>query len=256
MMVRPYTLLALVAVLAGIPFWARLARGDRRRFWVYLAALAGAFAGAKLVYLGAEGWLDWSRPERWLRLATGKSILGGLLGGYVAVELTKRVIGYESTTGDWFALITPIGIGLGRVGCWLHGCCAGRACSEAWFTLRDAAGVPRWPSAPAELTFNVLFLAAVLWMRWRKKLPGQHFHLYLISYGLFRFLHEFLRAEPRLLGPFTGYHFAALLVLAFGVWRFAARRAVRAGADALERGFEPLGKSRAPAAAIPATETH
>jgi phosphatidylglycerol---prolipoprotein diacylglyceryl transferase len=221
---RPYSILALGAILAGFAFWLRLAKRDLRLLWIYLAALAGAFAGAKLVYFGAEGWRDLDRMDAWLRLATGKSILGGLLGGYAAVELVKAAIGYKGVTGDWFALVVPIGIGFGRVGCWIQGCCAGIECAPSWFTVNDAQGIARWPSAPAELVFNVAFLGAVLWLRRRNLLTGQHFHLYLIAYGAFRFAHEFFRAEPRLFWVFTGYHIAAMLVLTFGVWRFIVRK--------------------------------
>jgi phosphatidylglycerol:prolipoprotein diacylglycerol transferase len=62
---------------------------------IYLAALAGAFIGAKIVYLAAEGWMFWSSPNRWLIWATGKTILGALLGGYAAVEIAKSLLGYS-----------------------------------------------------------------------------------------------------------------------------------------------------------------
>jgi phosphatidylglycerol:prolipoprotein diacylglycerol transferase len=42
------------------------------------------------------------------------------------------------------------------------------------------------------------------------RLPGQHFHLYLIAYGLFRFAHEFLRATPKAFGGLSGYQLIAL----------------------------------------------
>jgi phosphatidylglycerol:prolipoprotein diacylglycerol transferase len=48
--------------------------------------------------------------------------------------------------------------------------------------------------------------------------------LYLIAYGLFRFAHEFVRAEPRIMGPLSGYQFAALAVLGLGVWGFVSRQ--------------------------------
>src|SRR5262249_48360046 len=149
------------------------------------------------VYLGAEGWLHWHDQDRWIQFATGKSIIGGLLGGYASVETAKRLLGYKRATGDWFAGIVPVGIMLGRIGCGLHGCCLGRPCEPSWFTANDGAGIARWPAALVELLFNAVMLGVVLLLRWKKILPGQHFHLYLIAYGLFRFAHEFLRATPQ-----------------------------------------------------------
>jgi len=219
-----YGWLMLAGIFVSIALWSRVARRDERLVLVYVAALTGAFLGAKLVYLGAEGWLHWHDANRWWILATGKSITGALLGGYAGVEIAKRLVGYTSATGDWFAVIAPVGIMLGRVGCLLHGCCLGRACEPAWFTMNDAAGVPRWPAALVELLFNAAMLGVILLLRRKELWPDQHFHIYLMAYGCFRFGHEFLRATPQILGPISGYHIAALGIAALGLVGFVLRR--------------------------------
>jgi phosphatidylglycerol:prolipoprotein diacylglycerol transferase len=218
-----YGWLMLAGIIVSLLLWSRVAKRDSRLVLIYIAALAGAFLGAKLVYLGAEGWLHWHDENRWIILATGKSIIGGLLGGYAAVEIAKRCLGYRQATGDWFAIIAPVGIMLGRIGCLLHGCCLGRVCEPSWFTTNDANGAARWPAALVELLFNLFALVAVLVLRQRKILPGQHFHLYLMAYGLFRFAHEFLRATPQIVGPFSGYQLAALGAVVLGAVGFYLR---------------------------------
>ena len=215
----------LAGIAVSIAFWSRLARRDDRLVLIYVAALAGAFLGAKLVYLGAEGWLHWQDANRWLVLATGKSITGALLGGYAAVEIAKHLLKYDGVTGDWFAIVVPIGIMLGRIGCFLQGCCLGRVCEPAWFTLNDANGVARWPAVPVEFLFNALLLGVILLFRWGRIAPGQLFHIYLMAYGIFRFFHEFLRDTPTIIGPCSGYQFAALAVAALGAAGFVRRRA-------------------------------
>jgi phosphatidylglycerol---prolipoprotein diacylglyceryl transferase len=224
MTISPYTWLLLAGLVISFLFWRRRARQDKRLLFIYGAALVGAFFGAKIVYLLAEGWLHFGAPDMWVQLATGKSILGALLGGYAFVELAKRFVAYRRATGDDFALIAPISIGLGRIGCLLHGCCLGLICQPAWYALRDAQGVPRWPAVPAEMAFNVAAFILFLVLRHRRILPGQHFHLYLIGYGLFRFAHEFARATPKIAGAFSGYHFAALGVALFGTICFVHRQ--------------------------------
>jgi phosphatidylglycerol:prolipoprotein diacylglycerol transferase len=219
-----YGWLTLAGIVVSILLWSRVARRDDRLVLIYIAALAGAFLGAKIVYLAAEGWLRWHDPDRWLALATGKSITGALLGGYLAVEAAKRRVNYREATGDWFAVIAPLGIMLGRVGCLAQGCCLGRVRAPAWFTLHDAAGVARWPAALVELLFNAVMLGVVLLLRGRGILPGQRFHIYLMAYGVFRFFHEFLRDTPRILGPISGYQIAALGVAGAGAVGFFARR--------------------------------
>jgi phosphatidylglycerol:prolipoprotein diacylglycerol transferase len=229
MMTSAYPWLMLAGIGISIAFWVRLARRDDRLMTIYLAALVSAFLGAKLVYLAAEGWMFWSDPQRWTIWATGKTILGALLGGYAGVEIAKKLVGYTAPTGDWFAVIAPVGIVLGRAGCLLHGCCPGRECTPAWWTMRDAHGVERWPAVPVEILFNLFAIVVFLVMRRRQWLPGQHFHLYLIGYGLFRFGHEFLRATPRVVGGATGYQIAALAVAVLGTVGFVRRR--RAGRE-------------------------
>ena len=217
----------LAGIFVSIIFWSRVARRDERLVIIYVAALTGAFLGAKIVYLAAEGWLHWHDKNRWIELATGKSITGALLGGYAAVEITKRFLRYRSATGDWFAIIVPLGIVLGRVGCMLHGCCLGRPCEASWFTMNDSAGVARWPAALVELLFNAVMFGVGLFLRRKKILPGQHFHIYLIAYGWFRFAHEFLRDTPQILGPISGYQMAALAIVALGAFGFWQRKKER-----------------------------
>jgi len=237
-----YGWLMLAAILTSAVLWIRLAPRDERLVLVYLAALAGAFLGAKLVYLAAEGWLHWREPDRWLVLATGKSITGALLGGYAGVELAKCFLGYRGVTGDWFAVIVPVSVLLGRVGCVLHGCCLGRACAPAWFTVADAAGAARWPAAQVEFLFNLVALGVILVLRWRRVLPGQLFHLYLVAYGLFRFGHEFLRDTPAILGPISGYQVAALALVALGAVRFIGRQ--RGGTAPIQPGCAQAATSQ------------
>ncbi len=220
----------LAGIAVSIVIWSRLARRDERLVLIYISALAGAFFGAKLVYLAAEGWLHWHDPDRWVILATGKSITGALLGGYLAVKIAKHHLKYPGATGDWFAVIVPVGVMIGRIGCMINGCCLGRVCEASWFTVSDTHGITRWPSPEVEFMFNALWLVVVLWLRGQGMKPatyrfrGQHFHLYLIAYGTFRFFHEFLRDTPKLIGPISGYQIAALALVALGVSGFYHRQ--------------------------------
>jgi phosphatidylglycerol:prolipoprotein diacylglycerol transferase len=134
------------------------------------------------------------------------------------------VLGYAKATGDWFAIIAPVGIMLGRVGCMLHGCCLGRACEANWLTVSDSAGVARWPASQVEFVFNAFALGGALLLRWRRIYPNQHFHLYLIGYGLFRFAHEFFRDTPRWGGGISGYQVFAGMLVGLGVVFFLKRR--------------------------------
>lgn len=205
----------VAGILIGAVFWYRRAQGQSELLLIYLGALVGGFAGAKIAYLLAEGWRDWQQPNHWLRWATGKSVLGGLLGAYAGVEITKHLTGHKQSTGDAFAIIVPIGILLGRVGCYLNGCCLGKPVAGV-FAARDVHGIARWPAPAVEGAFQIVMLITFLLLQRRGLLRDRLFFLYLIAYGLFRFFHEFMRATPKIFLGLSGYQFIALAMAALG----------------------------------------
>lgn len=218
-----YTVLMGVGIFVSALLWWRWQRreGDSRLKWIYSSGLLGALAGAKLSFLIAEGWLYYDNA---LALWSGRSITGGLLGGYLGVELAKKGLGYRSTTGDRFAILVPISIGLGRIGCLFEGCCLGIECDPHWWTVTDAHLVDRWPAPWVEVGFNGLFLVWVLVATRQNWASSNRFHAYLIAYGGFRFFHEFLRENVRVAGPFSGYHAITLFMVGFALVRYRSRR--------------------------------
>ncbi|MEO5914742.1 MAG: prolipoprotein diacylglyceryl transferase family protein [Luteolibacter sp.] len=194
-----YALMLLIGIAWGAVYWFRESKKDGRVALIYAAGLAGAFAGAKLAFLFAEGWLHFHDSNRWVIWLSGKSIMGALPGGWIGVEIAKKVLDYRENTGDRFAMLLPVPLILGRIGCLYAGCCGGIVCSFG-----------TWPSVPVEIGFQVAAMVCLWVMRGRHWLTGQHFHVYLIAYGLFRFGHEFLRATPKPFGGLSGYQLLGL----------------------------------------------
>lgn len=223
-----YGWITLAGLLLGGWFWSRKWKSEPGAFAVFVGAICGAFLAAKVMFLLAEGWMVIGQDRWLLQWAVGKSIVGALLGGYAGVEVAKKLVGLNEPTGDWFAVGVPFSIAMGRLGCWIYGCCPGKLCdSPSWWALADKEGNDRWPAVPLELGFNLLFVVAVLPFVIRKAGQGQLFHFYLISYGLFRFWHEFHRATPKWGDTFSGYQLGALALIALGVWRGVARYRAR-----------------------------
>ncbi len=207
-----YPVLMVVGIGMGAAYWVRAAKTDSRLPMIYFTCLVGAFAGAKLAFLFAEGWLHFHDPNRWEIWLSGKSVMGALPGGWLGVEMAKKLTSFRESTGDRFAMLLPMPLILGRMGCLSAGCCKGVICS---------LGV--WPSVPVEIAFQFVALLVLWLMRWKRWLTGQHFHFYLISYGLFRFGHEFLRATPKPLCGFSGYQFIALATVIAGAVAYRLR---------------------------------
>lgn len=211
-----YRLLLLVGIVGSGWYWYRNAKQDRRWAAIYIAALCGAFIGAKLGYLAVEGRLDLAHQDWLQRWATGKTVIGALAGGFVSVEAAKKLLGWKSATGDAFAVMAPIGIGLGRMGCWKAGCCLGVRCAHEWYAIPDSAGDFRWPAVPLDWAFQWLFAASAWFCRSKGYFRNQLFHLYLIAYGSFRFFVEWKRDTPKFAGGWSGYQLLSLLLVLIG----------------------------------------
>ena len=208
-----YSALVLAGILIGALGWWRLSKSDSRLPIIYFSGLVAAFAGAKIAFMVSEGWLYAGDPDRWLIWASGKSVMGALPAGWAGVEAAKKLTGYRKVTGDRFALLLPIPLILGRVGCLQAGCCQG-----------CMVGGEAWPAVPVEIGFQVLALAVLLVLHRRRWCSGQHFHLYLIVYGAFRFLHEFLRATPKPFFGLSGYQIIALATAITAAMAFRHRQ--------------------------------
>jgi phosphatidylglycerol:prolipoprotein diacylglycerol transferase len=196
---------------------------DPRHRWVGLGALVGAVVGAKAGMLLFEP-LDavGAMLERMASLDfSGKTVVGALIGGYLGVELTKKIVGIRHSTGDGFAVALPVAQGVGRVGCLLHGCCYGVPWDGAWSVFLH--GAARHPSQLYEAVLD-LALAAWLWsIRERPRPAGHLFRRYLVGYALIRFVVEFFRGDPvNEWGPLTSVQWICLAAAAgfgFLIWR-------------------------------------
>ncbi|MSR48016.1 MAG: hypothetical protein EXS13_13320 [Planctomycetes bacterium] len=115
---------------------------EPQRFAVIVGAVVGAIAGAYVLQFPADwfGW-SWVPPDSPIdaRPLGGRTVVGGLLGGWIGVEWMKRRRGITLATGDSFAAPLAVALAFGRGGCTLAGCCAGRECAPAWWALADAA---------------------------------------------------------------------------------------------------------------------
>lgn len=213
--------LTALGLVVSLLLWSRVAKRQPQSIIIAIGGLAGALVGAKIGFWLGEAPIAWGEPDFWGRMVGGKTILGSLLFGWIGVEWTKRVLQWHRPTGDDFARIIPIGIALGRVGCVLHGCCQGRSLNLLGHAVLR---LDRWPAAWVEIGFQIVFLAVSFSLRNRPHLKGQHFHLYMISYGLFRFFHEFLRDTPRYSGTMISpYMLLALACAIAGTIGFVRR---------------------------------
>lgn len=164
-------------------------------FAVIVGLLAGAAIGNKGVFLI-------ERPDVWQHLLAGglalpgQSIVGGLLGGLLGVEIAKALTAQTHSTGD--AMVWPIAIGLavGRIGCFLaglHDDTFGTATAMPW-GIDFGDGVPRHPTQLYEMAV-ALALAWAVHGRF-DRVPGLAFKLFLAGYLAWRLGIDGLKPVP------------------------------------------------------------
>jgi phosphatidylglycerol:prolipoprotein diacylglycerol transferase len=209
--VRWYGLMYLAGFAAG--WWLglhRISKGmapvNRQQFddLLFLAVL-GVILGGRLGYvLFYKPGYYFSHPlEIFAIWQGGMSFHGGLLGVMLAMWLAARRHNVDYLRlMDFVAPLTPLGIAAGRLGNFINGELWGRTTDLPWgMVFRGAGDAPRHPSQLYQFALEGLTLFALLWWFSSKPRPrGQVCALFLLGYGVLRFLAEFGREPDAYLG--------------------------------------------------------
>jgi phosphatidylglycerol:prolipoprotein diacylglycerol transferase len=160
--------------------------------------------------------------------ALGHSIAGGIIGGIIAVELYKYANGITGSTGRAFVAPLAAGIAVGRLGCFFAGLpdyTYGIPTALPW-GVDFGDGMPRHPvqlyESATMLAFLAVYLAAIA--RRSTAVLANGFYLFVLAYGLQRFVWEFLKPYPKIFGPFNVFHLLTLAMIAYGLLMMARNR--------------------------------
>jgi phosphatidylglycerol:prolipoprotein diacylglycerol transferase len=212
--VTSYGVWLAVGMLLALFAASRLAARDglpREKIYDFgLWTLIGALLGSKvLMYFVEPNTQIFSLDF----LRSGGVYYGGFLGGLS----TAAILTYFYRLNFWkvadaFAPAVALGQAFGRQGCFAAGCCWGKPTDSfpgVHFSElgHKYTGVPIYKPDGSELylhptqLYESIFMLAVfgvlVYLHKRKKFDGQILVSYGIIYGIFRFLIEFLRDDPR-----------------------------------------------------------
>lgn len=158
-------------------------------------------------------------------IAPSHSIAGALGGGILAVEAWKFSKGIHESTGGALVLPLSVGIAVGRLGCFFAGLpdyTYGSPSNLPW-AVELGDGVARHPVQLYEALAMLAFATA--YVRGRRRSAGwasdHAFHAMIIYYAAQRFVWEFLKPYPAVLGPLNLFHLLMLGLIAYGLiwWR-------------------------------------
>ncbi|HKS23339.1 MAG TPA: prolipoprotein diacylglyceryl transferase family protein [Thermoanaerobaculia bacterium] len=188
-MLSLHLLFEVLGYLAGLLVYVTLRKrsGDvistADRATVFTGAALGAALGSRLLFV-----LSYAGGN----FFGGKSIVGGLLGGLIGVEIAKKVAGITRSTGDLFVYPLITAMSIGRIGCFLAGPADKTAGLPVSWGIAMGDNVPRHPVALYEIAFLAILAVALRAVR----RDGDRFRFFLGSYLAFRFAVDFLKPDP------------------------------------------------------------
>jgi phosphatidylglycerol:prolipoprotein diacylglycerol transferase len=135
----------------------------------------------------------------------GMSFHGGLIGVMLAMVWYARTRQRPfMQVMDFVAPCVPTGLAAGRLGNFINGELWGRVADPSlpWgMVFRGAGDLPRHPSQVYQFLLEGLLLFVLLWLYARKpRATGQVSAVFLLGYGVFRFIAEFFREPDEHLG--------------------------------------------------------
>ncbi len=195
------------AYLVSMPRARVLGIPERTILDFFIVGLIGGLVGARIGEV-IEQWPGFAQAAngQWLTLGDllrkaadidgggmvwyGGAILGGGLIALIAWQRRVRIL----ELADLFLPAVLLGLGLGRIGCFLNGCCYGRPTTLPW-AVTGKGGAASHPTQLYE-TLVCLALFAVSWWWWRhRRWQGEVAALSLLGYAAWRFINEGLRGD-------------------------------------------------------------
>ena len=165
----------------------------------------GGFLGAKILYVIVE-FKTFIKDPKTVLGSEGFVVYGGIIAGFLTAIVYCRIKKlYFLEYFDLAVASISMAQGFGRIGCFLAGCCYGRETTSRFGVVFPEGGLA--PAGvkliPTQLISSagdfLIMIVLLLYYRKNKKdgTPGNVGFLYMLLYGVGRFLVEFLRNDNR-----------------------------------------------------------
>lgn len=207
-----YTVFLCVGIISALITF-RLFSDYKKMYWklqnftiiTAVLSIVGGY-GFAVLFQGFYNFLDDPSAGFVLNNGTGATFYGGLIGGAgcflliyfgIGAFFFKDKIHTKSffTITDIAAAAIAVAHGFGRLGCLMAGCCHG-AETDAWYGIYFKGYDVK--AVPVQL-FEAIFLFALFGFFWYRivKRKSCNLPLYMMLYGVWRFVIEFFRADDR-----------------------------------------------------------
>lgn len=240
----------LAAVLLGIYRAKKLDLSPDHLTGLAIYVLLFGFLGGKLLFLIVEFDAFLSNPLGAIG-SEGFVVYGGIITGFLTIILYCKI--KKCSVLSYMDLLAPciaVNQSLGRVGCFLAGCCYGRETDHAFGVIFPEgclapAGVKLVPTQLISAAGMMLIAIGLILYQSRAKFKGCVAGYYLLSYSIGRFVIEFFRNDDRgTVGTWSTSQFISILIFVFavGMLLFMYRKRVPVCGDAEFRRLSGLAE--------------
>jgi len=255
-----YPFFILLSYLVGGFIFINMARKDRRNWSetldVLLIGTISSVLGAKLFHVLFEakghilsngeialGIVDLLKDDPWhfaRFLDPGYVFYGGLLisAGLVWIYLKKKSVYWPLAYGDYAAFALTVGIFLGRIGCFLGGCCFGKSTLHVpWAVMYPEKPLQDLGFVHPTQLYDAFYGLWALWLLKhiyaRRRFAGETFGWFCVSYSFWRFITEFYRGDIERGFIFSSLSTSQAISLALGIifFLYLRSRSARSSLD-------------------------
>ncbi len=222
--IHPHILFEYLSVFVGYRIYKKIRIRpeikETKEVAIFLSIMFGGYFGA-IILASIEHYdlilksIEEGRPF----FIQGKTIVGALLGGLISVELYKKSIGYDKSTGDDLSIPLTVAIMIGRIGCFLTGIedsTVGKV-TDSFLGINFGDGLYRHPLQLYEILFLNIVLIILFSLRKKEIWNGFKFQLFMIFYLSFRLLIEFLKDRANIIFSLSAIQIACLFGLIYYV---------------------------------------
>lgn len=226
--------LHMYGIMIAIGFFSAymmcLKRGKKRElnediiFGIFMCAVFGGMAGTRILYYIVEIPQILKDPSILWNFRTGYVVYGGIIGGILASLVYCKIKKQEFL--PYFDLVMPavsLAQGFGRIGCFFAGCCYGQK-TDLWFgitfTQSDFApnGVKLLPTQLISSAGDFIICGLLLLYAKKNTVKGRVASMYMILYGIGRFIIEFFRNDYRgSIGVLSTSQIISIVIVAVGI---------------------------------------
>jgi len=148
-------------------------------------------------------------------LAWYGAVFGGIIAGIIFAR-SKKVSFW--TIADMSSAPVTAGLAIGRIGCFLNGCCYGKVTDAAWgINFPTMPGGPRHPTQLYESFLDLLVFFILNRIDKKKSFKGETFCYFIGFCGIVRFTIEFFREWASPVPYFLGLNVAQFITLSMTI---------------------------------------